>query len=197
MSGRLGGVGVEGPGGGGAQGTISRRRRGGAQGRGGGVEADGGERAAAQGRFGAVEEETWGRRMRLGRVVPGGEGGGIEVEAAAALRWRGGGAPVRARPRRGVEEEALRWRSGRRRHRGCTAVDDRAAAVDDRRRGRRRHRGSRASRGPAVEGRSEEEERTEHNFYTIEPLAPGENTTRCQKGPKAPVGRPPGANGKP
>ena len=32
---------------------------------------------------------------------------------------------------------------------------------------------------------------------TIEPLAPGENTTRCQKGPKAPVGRPPGANGEP
>ena len=47
------------------------------------------------------------------------------------------------------------------------------------------------------EGRSEEEERTGHTFYTIEPLVPGENTTRCQKGPKALVGRPPGANGEP
>ena len=76
-------------------------------------------------------------------------------------------------------------------------MDDRAAAVDDRRRGRRRRRGSGASRGPAVEGRREEEERKCHTFYTIEPLAPGENTTRCQKGPKAPVGRPLGANGEP
>ena len=76
-------------------------------------------------------------------------------------------------------------------------MDDRAAAVDDRRRERRLRRGSGASRGPAVEGRSEEEERTGHTFYNIEPLAPGENTTRCQKGPKAPVGRPPGANGEP
>ena len=50
---------------------------------------------------------------------------------------------------------------------------------------------------PAGEERSEEEERTRHTFYTIEPLAPGENTTRCQKGPKAPVGRPLGANGEP
>ena len=90
---------------------------------GGGVEADGGEGAAAQGGFGAIEEEARGRRMRPGRVVPGGEGGGVEVKAVAALRWRGGGAPVRARPRGGVEEEALRWRSGRRRRRGCAAMD--------------------------------------------------------------------------
>ena len=46
--------------------------------------------------------------MRTGRVVPGGEGSGVEVEAAAALRWRGGGAPIRARPRGGVKEGASR-----------------------------------------------------------------------------------------
>ena len=48
--------------------------------------------------------------MRPGRVVPGGEGGGVEVEVVAALRWRGGGTPVRARPRGGIEEEASRRR---------------------------------------------------------------------------------------
>ena len=51
---------------------------------GGGVEADGGEGAAAQGGFSAIEEEARGRRMRPGRVIPGGEGGGVEVEP----RWR-------------------------------------------------------------------------------------------------------------
>ena len=137
---------------------------------GGGVEADGGEGAAAQGGFGPVEEEAPGRRMRPGRVVPGREGGGVEVEGR---RRTCTGAAARGRRGGGVEEEALRWRSGRRR------------------------RGSGASRGPAVEGRSEEEERTGHTFYTIEPLAPGENTTRYQNGPKALVGRPPGANGEP
>ena len=43
-----------------------------------------GEGAAAQGGFSAVEEEARGRRMRPGRVVPGGEGGDVEVEP----RWR-------------------------------------------------------------------------------------------------------------
>ena len=65
---------------------------------GGGVEADGGEGAAAQGGFSAVEEEARGCRMRPGRIVPGGEGGGgVEVEGRRRIKvigcssLRGGG----------------------------------------------------------------------------------------------------------
>ena len=91
-------------------------------------------------------------RRRRG-VVACGRGASFQAERAAALRWRGGGAPVRARPRGGVEEgasrrrrfgggvggggveDARRWTTGRRR---WTIVGGGDGGVEDR--GRREGR---------------------------------------------------------